>query len=156
MLAPPRFLNCPAGAAAATASSPPPILPGSLASELRLSPEPFAALCAASHGAVLERELAADASLILMPRSGSETGTRDSALPALHRQAIRRDGLPFKLFETPQACTCPTTPCPAPMRRCRPWSAGSSPRLSNGAAWQRTAPIRWSGWRAPVMRLPAV
>jgi hypothetical protein len=75
---------------------------------------------------VLEQDLAADASLILMPRSGSETGTRDSALPALHRQAIRRDGLPFKLFDTPQACACPATPCPAPMPRRWPWSAGRS------------------------------
>ena len=46
-------------------------LPIALTSQLRLSPEQFAELCAANPDAVLE--LAADGALILMTPTGSET-----------------------------------------------------------------------------------
>ena len=97
MLAPPRSPDPPAGAVAAP--HPEPLrLPASLASGLRLSPEQFAELCAANRDAVME--LAADGSLILMTPTGSETGACNSALNALLWQAVRRSGLPLKVFDS--------------------------------------------------------
>ena len=97
MLAPPRLLELSDG-------SPTLGLPGSLVmpaalwSALRFTPEPFAEICAANREAVLE--LAADGSLIPMTPTGSETGASNSALNALLWQAIRRSGLPLKLFDS--------------------------------------------------------
>jgi Uma2 family endonuclease len=73
-------------------------LPASLCAGLRFSPEQFAELCQANPEAVLE--LAADGSLILITPTGSETGARNSALNALLWQAIKRSGLPLKLFDS--------------------------------------------------------
>ncbi|MFM8276349.1 MAG: Uma2 family endonuclease [Cyanobium sp.] len=73
-------------------------LPASLCVGLRLTPEQFIALCEANPDAVLE--LAADGSLILMTPTGSETGGRNGALSGLLWQALKRSGLPLKLFDS--------------------------------------------------------
>jgi Uma2 family endonuclease len=73
-------------------------LPLILSGSLRLSPEQFAELCQANPDAVLE--LAADGSLICMTPTGSETGGRNGALSGLLWQALKRSGLPLKLFDS--------------------------------------------------------
>ena len=73
-------------------------LPIALLPQLRLNPEQFAEFCALNPDAVLE--LAANGSLILMTPTGSETGGRNSALNALLWQAVKRSGLPLKLFDS--------------------------------------------------------
>lgn len=73
-------------------------LPIGLTSQLRLTPEQFAELCAANPDAVLE--LDADGALILMPPTGSETGARNGALVLELGLASRRSGLPLKLFDS--------------------------------------------------------
>ena len=85
MLAPPRLLE-------------PLLLPPPLLAALRFTPEQFAELCAANPEAVLE--LAADGSLIPMTPTGSETGASNSALNAMLWLAVRRSGLPLKLFDS--------------------------------------------------------
>ena len=73
-------------------------LPIALTSQLRLSPEQFAELCDANPDAVLE--LAADGALILMTPTGSETGARNGALLVELGLAVKRSGLPLKLFDS--------------------------------------------------------
>jgi Uma2 family endonuclease len=73
-------------------------LSASLCVGLRFSPEQFAELCQANPEAVLE--LASDGSLILITPTGSETGARNSAPNALLWQALKRSGLPLKLFDS--------------------------------------------------------
>jgi Uma2 family endonuclease len=66
--------------------------------DLRLSPEQFELVCQANPDAVLE--LSADGQLIAMTPTGSETGARNSALIVLLGMALRRTGLPLKLFDS--------------------------------------------------------
>jgi len=66
--------------------------------DLRLSPVQFELVCQANPDAVLE--LAADGQLIAMTPTGSETGARNSALIVLLGVALRRTGLPLKLFDS--------------------------------------------------------
>ena len=73
-------------------------LPLLLSGSLRLTPQQFAELCQANPDTVLE--LAADGSLILMTPTGSETGGRNGALSGLLWQALKRSGLPLKLFDS--------------------------------------------------------
>ena len=73
-------------------------LPITLTSQLRLSPEQFAELCDANPDAVLE--LAADGALILMTPTASETGARNGALLVELGLAVKRSGLPLKLFDS--------------------------------------------------------
>jgi Uma2 family endonuclease len=73
-------------------------LPLLLSGSLRLTPQQFAELCQANPDAVFE--LAADGSLILMTPTGSETGGRNGALSGLLWQALKRSGLPLKLFDS--------------------------------------------------------
>ena len=98
MLASPRPLQIPSGQASGAGLPESFQLPASLCVGLRFSPEQFAQLCQANPEAVLE--LAADGSLILMTPTGSETGGRNSALNALLWQALKRSGLPLKLFDS--------------------------------------------------------
>jgi Uma2 family endonuclease len=69
-----------------------------LPEDLRLSPEQFAAVCAANPQAVLE--LTADGQLIHMTPTGGETGARNQTLGALLWLAVRSCGLPLKLFDS--------------------------------------------------------
>ena len=69
-----------------------------LPAELRLTPEQFAAVCAANPEAVLE--LDADGRLITMTPTGGETSTRNQTLGALLWLAVRRSGLPLKVFDS--------------------------------------------------------
>ena len=69
-----------------------------LPEDLRLSPEQFAAVCAANPQAVLE--LTADGQLIHMTPTGGETGARNSTLLVLLGLAVRTCGLPLKLFDS--------------------------------------------------------
>jgi Uma2 family endonuclease len=69
-----------------------------LPEDLRLSPEQFAAVCAANPQAVLE--LTADGRLIHMTPTGGETGARNSSLLVLLGLAVRSCGLPLKLFDS--------------------------------------------------------
>ena len=69
-----------------------------LPEDLRLSPEQFAAVCAANPQAVLE--LTADGQLIHMTPTGGETGARNQTLGALLWLAVRTCGLPLKLFDS--------------------------------------------------------
>ena len=98
MLAPPRPLESTSGQEWGAGLPDSLSLPASLCAGLRFSPEQFAELCQANPDAVLE--LAADGSLILITPTGSETGARNSALNALLWQAIKRSGLPLKLFDS--------------------------------------------------------
>jgi Uma2 family endonuclease len=98
MLAPPRPLESTSGQEWAAGLPDSLSLPASLCAGLRFSPEQFAELCQANPEAVLE--LAADGSLILITPTGSETGARNSALNALLWQALKRSGLPLKLFDS--------------------------------------------------------
>ena len=98
MLAPPRPLESTSGQEWGAGLPDSLSLPASLCTGLRFSPEQFAELCQANPEAVLE--LAADGSLILMTPTGSETGARNSALNALLWQALKRSGLPLKLFDS--------------------------------------------------------
>ena len=98
MLAPPRLLESTSGQEWGAGLPDSLSLPASLCVGLRFSPEQFAELCQANPEAVLE--LAADGSLILMTPTGSETGARNSALNALLWQALKRSGLPLKLFDS--------------------------------------------------------
>jgi Uma2 family endonuclease len=98
MLAPPRPLESTSGQEWGAGLPESLSLPASLCVGLRFSPEQFAELCQANPEAVLE--LAADGSLILMTPTGSETGARNSALNALLWQALKRSGLPLKLFDS--------------------------------------------------------
>ena len=66
--------------------------------DLRLSPEQFELVCRANPDAVLE--LAADGQLIATTPTGSETGARNGALLVLLALALRRVGLPLKLFDS--------------------------------------------------------
>ncbi|MGB7565930.1 MAG: Uma2 family endonuclease [Prochlorococcaceae cyanobacterium] len=65
---------------------------------LRLTPEQFAAVCRTNPEAVLE--LGSDGQLITMTPTGGETGARNSRLLFLLEGAIRRSGLPLKLFDS--------------------------------------------------------
>ena len=65
---------------------------------LRLTPEQFELVCRENPDAVLE--LSADGQLIAMTPTGSETGARNQALGALLWLAVRRSGLPLKLFDS--------------------------------------------------------
>ena len=98
MLAPPRPLESTSGQEWGAGLQDSLSLPASLCAGLRFSPEQFAELCQANPEAVLE--LAVDGSLILMTPTGSETGARNSALNALLWQALKRSGLPLKLFDS--------------------------------------------------------
>jgi Uma2 family endonuclease len=69
-----------------------------LPTDLRLSPEQFAAVCAANPEAVLE--LDADGHLITMTPTGGDTSTRNQTLGALLWLAVRRSGLPLKVFDS--------------------------------------------------------
>ena len=69
-----------------------------LPEDLRLSPEQFAAVCAANPQAVLE--LSAEGQLIHMTPTGGETGARNSTLLVLLGLAVRTCGLPLKLFDS--------------------------------------------------------
>jgi Uma2 family endonuclease len=69
-----------------------------LPEDLRVSPEQFAAVCAANPQAVLE--LTADGQLIHMTPTGGETGARNSTLLVLLGLAVRSCGLPLKLFDS--------------------------------------------------------
>lgn len=66
--------------------------------QLRLTPEQFEQVCRNNPDAVLE--LSADGQLIPMTPTGSETGARCSALNLALALAIRRCGLPLKLFDS--------------------------------------------------------
>jgi Uma2 family endonuclease len=76
----------------------PALEPLALPWDLRLSPEQFELVCQANPDAVLE--LSADGQLIAMTPTGSETGARNSALIVLLGMALRRTGLPLKLFDS--------------------------------------------------------
>jgi Uma2 family endonuclease len=76
----------------------PTLEPLALPWDLRLSPEQFELVCQANPDAVLE--LSADGQLIAMTPTGSETGARNSALIVLLGMALRRTGLPLKLFDS--------------------------------------------------------
>jgi Uma2 family endonuclease len=78
--------------------STPALAPLLLPWDLHLSPEQFELVCQANPDAVLE--LAADGQLIVMTPTGSETGARNSALLVLLGLALRRTGLPLKLFDS--------------------------------------------------------
>jgi Uma2 family endonuclease len=69
-----------------------------LPADLRLTPEQFAAVCAANPEAVLE--LDADGHLIPMSPTGGDTSTRNQTLGALLWLAVRRSGLPLKVFDS--------------------------------------------------------
>jgi len=69
-----------------------------LPSTLRLTPQQFAEVCAANPEAVLE--LAADGQLIEMTPTGGDTSARNLTLGALLWQAVRRSGLPLKVFDS--------------------------------------------------------
>ncbi len=69
-----------------------------LPTDLRLTPEQFAAVCAANPEAVLE--LDADGHLITMTPTGGDTSTRNQTLGALLWLAVRRSGLPLKVFDS--------------------------------------------------------
>ena len=73
-------------------------LPQTLTASLRLTPDQFSELCAANPDAVLE--LSADGSLIAMTPTGGETGARNSNLSFELQLAVRRSGLPLKLFDS--------------------------------------------------------
>jgi Uma2 family endonuclease len=98
MLAPPRPLEIPSGERWGAWLPESLNLPASLCAGLRFTPEEFALLCQANPGAVLE--LAADGSLILMTPTGSQTGGRNGALSGLLWEALKRSGLPLKLFDS--------------------------------------------------------
>ncbi|MCT0225752.1 Uma2 family endonuclease [Synechococcus sp. CS-1328] len=66
--------------------------------DLQLTPEQFAAVCAANPEAVLE--LSADGHLIHMTPTGGETGARNSVLVVLLGLAVRTSGLSLKLFDS--------------------------------------------------------
>jgi Uma2 family endonuclease len=70
----------------------------SLPADLRLTPEQFAAVCAANPEAVLE--LDADGQLIPMTPTGGDTGARNQTLGALLWLAVRKSGQPLKVFDS--------------------------------------------------------
>jgi hypothetical protein len=70
----------------------------SLPRTLRLTPQQFAEVCAANTEAVLE--LAADGQLIERSPTGGDTSARNLTLGALLWQAVRRSGLPLKVFDS--------------------------------------------------------
>ncbi len=70
----------------------------SLPADLRLTPEQFAAVCAANPEAVLE--LDADGQLISMTPTGGDTGARNQTLGALLWLAVRNSGHPLKVFDS--------------------------------------------------------
>ena len=70
----------------------------SLPADLRLTPEQFAAVCAANPEAVLE--LDADGQLISMTPTGGDTGARNQTLGALLWLAVRNSGQPLKVFDS--------------------------------------------------------
>ncbi len=83
----------------ATASAPPDLLAPLLLPEgMRLTPEQFEEVCAANPEAVLE--LDADGRLITMTPTGSETGARSGNLLIALGLAVRRLGLPCKVFDS--------------------------------------------------------
>jgi Uma2 family endonuclease len=65
---------------------------------LRLTPPQFAEVCAANPEAVLE--LDADGQLIEMTPTGGDTSSRNSTLIFLLELAVRRSGLPLKVFDS--------------------------------------------------------
>jgi Uma2 family endonuclease len=65
---------------------------------LRLTPLQFAEVCAANPETVLE--LAADGQLVERSPTGGDTSARNLTLGALLWQAVRRSGLPLKLFDS--------------------------------------------------------
>ncbi len=67
-----------------------------LPADLSLTPEQFAAVCAANPEAVLE--LDADGHLITMTPTGGDTSARNGSLTSLLWLAVRRSGLPLKVF----------------------------------------------------------
>ncbi len=69
-----------------------------LPTDLRLTPEQFAAVCAANPEAVLE--LDADGHLITMTPTGGDTSARNGSLTSLLWLAVRRSGLPLKVFDS--------------------------------------------------------
>ena len=73
-------------------------MPLSLPADLRLTPEQFAAVCAANPEAVLE--LDADGHLITMSPTGGDTSARNQTLGALLWLAVRHSGLPLKVFDS--------------------------------------------------------
>jgi len=66
-------------------------------SNLRLTPDQFALLCAENRDAVLE--LAADGRVLSMTPTGSETGGRNSEL-AFQLQRFSRSGSTWKAFDS--------------------------------------------------------
>lgn len=82
--------------------------------ELRLTPEPFALVCAANPEAVLE--LSADGQLIAMTPTGGETGARSTLLcTRLQLWALARGG--GKVFDSSSGFRLPDGSGSAPMRR---------------------------------------
>jgi Uma2 family endonuclease len=69
-----------------------------LPTDLRLTPEQFAAVCAANPEAVLE--LDADGRLITMTPTGGDTSARNGSLTSLLWLAVRRSRLPLKVFDS--------------------------------------------------------
>ncbi|MCP9820390.1 Uma2 family endonuclease [Synechococcus sp. Cruz-9H2] len=76
----------------------PGVQPLQLPWDLRLNADQFELVCQANPDAVLE--LMADGRLIAMTPTGSETGARNQALGALLWWAVRRSGLPLKVFDS--------------------------------------------------------
>ena len=69
-----------------------------LPTDLRLTPEQFAAVCAANPEAVLE--LDANGRLITMTPTGGDTSARNGSLTSLLWLAVRRSGIPLKVFDS--------------------------------------------------------
>ena len=66
--------------------------------DLRLTPEQFERVCQVNPEAVLE--LSAEGQLIAMTPTGGDTSARNQTLGALLWLAVRRSGLPLKLFDS--------------------------------------------------------
>lgn len=66
--------------------------------QLRLTPDQFELVCEQNPDAVLE--LSADGQLIAMTPTGCETSSRNQTLGALLWLAVRRSGLPLKVFDS--------------------------------------------------------
>jgi hypothetical protein len=91
--------------------------------DLRLSPEPCAALCPATPQAVLA--LTADGQLIHLTPTGGETAARTSTLLVLLGLAIRSCGLPPSCSPAPVASACLMVRFPAQVLPCCARSAAA-------------------------------
>ncbi len=84
-----------------TLAPPPPasaLQPLQLPWDLRLTPEQFELVCRDNPEAVLE--LASAGQLLAMTPTGGDTSLRNSSLLVLLGLAVRRSGLPLKLFDS--------------------------------------------------------